>query len=132
MNLIALVVSGFLGTLLRFGMGEWIPAVSTVFPLGTAIINLSGCLFLGWFITFTNSHWNIRPEIRLGVGTGFIGSFTTYSAFSVESVNLIQNGHANIAIYYILISIFGGVAFTFLGVGIAQLKTKNLTARDTR
>ncbi|WP_408646084.1 fluoride efflux transporter FluC [Thermobacillus composti] len=57
------------------------PVLSDRFPLGTMIINLTGCLFLGWFFTITLFRWKWPLEIRLGIGMGLTGSFTTFRLF---------------------------------------------------
>jgi fluoride exporter len=124
MNLVALVVGGFIGTIFRFELGDFIPPLSNGFPLGILVINLSGCLFLGWFLTVTLVRWSIRPEIRLGLGTGVTGAFTTFSTFSVQSVDLIQKGHFFIAALYVLLSIIGGLLLTFAGVRLAKAQRK--------
>jgi CrcB protein len=128
MNLVALVVGGFVGTILRYELENFIPPLPNGFPLGILLINLLGCLFLGWFFTVTSVRRNIRPEIRLGLGTGVTGAFTTFSTFSVQSVDLIQKGYFFIAALYILLSIMGGLLLTFAGVRLAKAQRKEETA----
>ena len=91
MNLLFVMIGGFFGAISRFALGEWIHT-SNGFPLGTLFINLIGCFFLGWFLTFVSQKKKIRPELTLLIGTGFVGSFTTFSTFSVETLNLIAAG----------------------------------------
>ena len=91
MNLLFVMIGGFFGAISRFALGEWIHT-SNGFPLGTLFINLIGCFFLGWFLTFVSQKKKIRPEFTLLIGTGFVGSFTTFSTFSVETLNLIAAG----------------------------------------
>ncbi|MBP1990026.1 fluoride efflux transporter FluC [Paenibacillus eucommiae] len=120
MNVIALAIGGFIGTILRYEIGVWFESFSGAFPLATLIINLSGSLFLGWFFTITLLHWKVRPEIRLGLGTGLAGAYTTFSAFSVQSVEFIQAGRVDIAAIYIGASVLGGIALTLIGVVLAK------------
>ncbi|MDQ6421445.1 fluoride efflux transporter CrcB [Paenibacillus sp. LHD-117] len=128
MNVVALVVGGFIGTILRYEIGDLIPPLSNGFPLGILIINLLGCLFLGWFFTVTLVRWSVRPEIRLGLGTGVAGAFTTFSTFSVQSVDLIHKGYFFHAALYILLSIIGGILLTFAGIRLAKNPRKEGTA----
>jgi CrcB protein len=128
MNLFALIIGGFLGTISRYELGRVILPLSNGFPLGTMIINLLGCLFLGWFLTITLIRWNIRPEIRLGIGTGFTGAFTTFSTFSIETITLIQKHHVELAIVYMVISIAGGIAFSAIGYTLAKATKRGGTA----
>lgn len=86
MNVVAVGIGGFLGAILRYKVGEWIDTENG-FPLETLVVNLFGCLFLAWFFTITTKRWNINPKLKLGIGTGFIGAFTTFSTFSIETLN---------------------------------------------
>ncbi|QGQ98003.1 CrcB family protein [Paenibacillus psychroresistens] len=121
-SLISLIIGGFIGAVLRFEIGEWMPATTDGFPWSTLIINLTGCLFLGWFLTITLHKLKLKPEIRLGLGTGMTGSFTTFSAFSVQSVHLMTNSHSAIAGMYIITSVVGGIGLCMLGVALARVQ----------
>jgi fluoride exporter len=118
LKLISVMLGGFLGALTRYGIGEWIQT-NKGFPLGTLLINLLGCFFLGWFLTFITNRKNIKPELTLLIGTGFIGSFTTFSTFSVETILLFQNGETAYGVLYILISIILGVLMAYFGLKFA-------------
>lgn len=108
------MVGGFFGAISRFSLGEWIHT-DNGFPLGTLIINLIGCFVLGWFLTYVQKKARIRPEFTLMIGTGFIGSFTTFSTFSVETINLFQQGLVFFALTYVLATTVIGLLFTYLG-----------------
>ncbi|TBL78977.1 fluoride efflux transporter CrcB [Paenibacillus thalictri] len=128
MDVIALVIGGFIGTILRYGLGNIIPASPDGFPLGILLINLAGCFFLGWFFTGATLRWRLRPEIRLGLGTGVTGAFTTFSTFSVQSVDLIQSAHYVAAAIYVLLSVVGGLILTFAGSKLAASQRKGQTS----
>ncbi|OGX61538.1 MAG: hypothetical protein A2189_04505 [Paenibacillus sp. RIFOXYA1_FULL_44_5] len=127
MNIAALIIGGLVGTLLRYFMGQWMPNLHNGFPIGIMLINFIGCFFLGWLFTVSTGLWHIHQEIRLGLGTGMTGAFTTFSTFTVQSVWLMEHGSQLIAISYILMSILGGIVLTITGVRIAniQLNRKN-------
>ncbi len=114
------MLGGFFGTITRYSIGEWIQT-DNGFPLGTLLINLLGCFVLGWFLTYFTIRNNIRPEITLLIGTGFIGSFTTFSTFSVETILLFQNGLAFYGTLYVLMSIILGLIFAYLGLKFALI-----------
>lgn len=118
MNVIALIIGGFLGSVSRYEVGKWIPTIEN-FQLATVLINLAGCLFLGWFFTIATK-WKIRPDIRLGIGTGFTGAFTTFSTFSVQAVDAISGKFLGTAVLYLLISVVGGLLMSFIGVAIGN------------
>jgi CrcB protein len=121
-NLISLIIGGFIGAVLRFEIGEWMPYTTEGFPWSTLLINMAGCLFLGWFLTITLQKIRLKPEIRLGLSTGMTGSFTTFSTFSVQSVHLFTSGHSVMASLYIILSVVGGIGLSILGVVLARLQ----------
>ena len=112
------MIGGFFGAVCRYALGEWIPT-NNGFPLGTLLINLIGCLFLGWFLTFVSQKKTIRSEFTLIIGTGFIGSFTTFSTFSVETIHLFQEGLVFLALLYVLASTILGLLLAYLGRKLA-------------
>ncbi|MFJ7975214.1 fluoride efflux transporter CrcB [Peribacillus sp. JNUCC 23] len=118
MNVLAVMIGGFLGAVCRYALGVWIPT-NHGFPLGTLLINLFGCLFLGWFLTFMDQKKRIRPEFTLIIGTGFIGSFTTFSTFSVETIHLFQEGLIFLALLYVLTTTILGLLLAYLGRKLA-------------
>lgn len=120
MKLISVMLGGFFGALTRYWIGEWI-STDNGFPLGTFIINLIGCFFLGWCLTFITFRKNIKPEFTLLIGTGFIGSFTTFSTFSVETILLFQNGLAGYGTIYVLFSIIFGLLLAYTGLKLALI-----------
>lgn len=117
MDVIALIVGGFFGSLLRYGLGVGIPSVGS-FPLSTIIINLTGCLFLGWFFTIAPLR-KIPSHLRLGLGTGFTGAFTTFSTFSVQTLEALSSNRPGTAAAYALANVIGGLVMAGLGVRIA-------------
>ncbi|MFZ0445939.1 MAG: fluoride efflux transporter CrcB [Bacillus sp. (in: firmicutes)] len=121
MNLLLVMIGGFFGAISRFVLGEWIHT-SNGFPIGTLIINLIGCFFLGWFLTFVSQKKKIRPQLTLLIGTGFVGSFTTFSTFSVETLNLLQQGLLFQGLLYVLTTIILGLGLTYLGRKVALLR----------
>jgi fluoride exporter len=119
-NAIAVGAGGFFGAILRYLLGEWVHPADG-FPLGTLIVNLLGCLFLAWFFTVTTRRWKISPTLRLSVGTGFTGAFTTFSTFSVETLHLLQNHQFGYAMTYVLLSVIGGIALAVFGARLASI-----------
>lgn len=118
MNVLFVMVGGFLGSIARFSLGEWIH-YGNGFPIGTLSINLIGCFILGWFLTYAGRTSKVKLEISLLLGTGFIGSFTTFSTFSVETLQLFKNGFVGQAFLYILGSIVLGILLAYLGYRMA-------------
>lgn len=121
-KLCAVGLGGFAGALLRYGMSVWIPAVHG-FPWGILMINWTGCLFLGWFLTAAGRKFRIHPHLALAIGTGFVGAYTTFSTFAVDTVHLMQQGQLAEALLYILSSVLIGVLLAFAGVRLGYLGT---------
>jgi len=117
------MIGGFFGAICRYGFGELI-LTDGRFPFATLLVNLLGCFILGWLLTFVAQRRNVSPGIPLFFGTGFTGSFTTFSTFSVETIQLFQNGFVFLALLYILISICLGLCLTFIGYKIALASKK--------
>lgn len=115
-ELIYIGAGGFLGTVLRYGVQLWLEPASANFPLAVLMINLAGCFFLGWFFTITPAKWRIPSEWRLLIGTGFTGAFTTFSTFSVDSIQLLQDRQLGLAVSYILLSVVIGLLMSFIGI----------------
>ncbi len=118
---VLVIIGGGLGSLARYwcSLGAarlWGPA----FPLGTMLINIVGSLILGFLLT-SSAGPTADPRLRLLLGTGFCGGFTTFSAFSVESLDLLQKGSYALAFLYVAGSLVGGLAGGFLGFVMARL-----------
>jgi len=117
---------GIVGAVLRYLIGEWAQNwwPSSAFPTGTLIINLTGCLLLGWFSSWAAFKPGLPAWFRTGFGTGFVGAYTTFSTFSAETVTLLQGEHFGLAALYVLTSLIGGLAFAGLGYGIYQIQSR--------
>jgi CrcB protein len=120
LSIIAVGIGGLIGAIVRYSIGK-VVFIQSGFPFATLFINLSGCYFLAWFLTITAKRLKMNPNLRLAIGTGFTGAFTTFSTFSVETLNLIKNGQYGFALLYVLASIFGGIGLALLGAKIASL-----------
>src|SRR5690606_2328873 len=113
-------MAGMIGVLLRYGLGMavWQLMPQTAFPAGTLAANLIGCFAPGSFAGWT-AHGRLSPRIRTAVSTGLIGSFTTYSTFSVETLDLIRQGWWRGAAAYVAASVLGGLFLARLGAAAA-------------
>lgn len=119
---VAVAIGGFLGALARFGMGQWFAGLvqSTGFPWGTLVTNLLGCFVLSLFLTVTLDLISINPLIRIGFSTGFLGAFTTFSTFSLETIQLIRVQQYWYAGLYLFCSIFLCIAMAALGFMVTR------------
>ena len=116
-----LILFGALGTLARYGMQGLVQhRTNSDFPSGTLAVNLVGCFLLGGIAQYGLTHLSIPPEWRIGITVGFLGAFTTFSTFSWEAVQLLQDGEWGRAATYVLTSVIGGLLAVVLGMRIAE------------
>ncbi|GGF79002.1 putative fluoride ion transporter CrcB 2 [Paenibacillus albidus] len=115
-NLMYIAAGAFFGALCRYGLTLVLPVQKNGFPLSILLINFLGCLFLGWFFTAASRAGSYPPHLRLMIGTGFTGTFTTFSSFTVDTVKLLENGFLGTASLYLAISIAGGLLLSWAGI----------------
>ena len=122
MDYLAVGIAGFLGAVTRAWLGKLInTGFAAHFPLNTLIINLTGCFVLSFFLNLTFERLEINPRLRLGIGTGFLGAYTTFSTFSVESINLVRINLAWLSLAYILSTSLGCVLFAWAGAVLSRV-----------
>ncbi len=110
-------IGGFIGAVLRYWVSGYVQDLthSVAFPHGTLTVNIIGCFLIGAISYLVESQAGIPPEIRLLVLVGFLGSFTTYSTFSAETLNLLLDQRLILALTNIFIHIFLGLLGVVLG-----------------
>jgi len=113
-NLFLAGLGGAGGSILRYLCQR---AWNGSFPYGTAIVNITGCLAIGLF-------WGLLPKTegpaKWLLMTGFCGGFTTFSAFTLESIRLLEEGKWVPWAAYAALNFFGGLAATFIGMKISS------------
>jgi fluoride exporter len=122
MELIILVaLGGALGAVLRYLMGMGVAELLPYpFPLGILLINILGSFLIGLlFFVFNDQNW--QELFRAFVVVGVLGGFTTFSAFSFETLGLLNNGRYAAALLYVLLSVGLGLAAAMLGVKLLRL-----------
>jgi len=113
--LVAVAAGAVLGAWLRWGLALWLNARSSVLPWGTLTATLLGGLLAGAALAWLSRHPELSPHWRLFVITGFIGALTTFSSFSLESLDLLQRGEIAWALAHSLLHLTGALAATALG-----------------
>jgi len=122
------MVGGALGALARYATGQWFNSGALVatgmgLPLSTMGVNVVGSFLLG-LITTVSAHGQLSPIMRTALGTGFVGAFTTFSTFELESDMLLREGHTGFATFYIL----GNLVLGYLALMAGRALGARLTA----
>ena len=110
-------VGGFIGAVLRYLVSGYVHNMtqSVTFPHGTLAVNMAGCFLMGIFSHLVESQTGMTVEMRLFLMVGLVGSFTTYSTFSNETLNLIQNHGMSLALINMGTHIILGLSAVLLG-----------------
>ncbi|MBF0515839.1 MAG: fluoride efflux transporter CrcB [Nitrospirae bacterium] len=109
-------IGGFLGAISRYALAMWITDKwGRVFPLGTFAINVSGSFLIGLVMSILAARNIIDPQWRLFTVVGFLGGYTTFSAFEFEIGSLLKQGESFTAMLYVLLSVI--VGFIALRIG---------------
>lgn len=117
------MVGGSLGAASRYGVGLLTARLwGTGFPCGTMVVNLAGCFIIGFLFALADRSRLLTPDVRLLLITGYLGALTTFSSFSLETVNAGRSGLMLHALANILINNAGGLALTYLGLRLGGLK----------
>ncbi|PKP66055.1 MAG: fluoride efflux transporter CrcB [Alphaproteobacteria bacterium HGW-Alphaproteobacteria-7] len=118
----ALVASGgAVGALARYQAGRLMthtlgPRTADAFPWATLTVNLAGCLLMGLLFGWLARHGGAGEHLRLLLGVGLLGGFTTFSAFSLELLLLTERGTPGMAFAYAAVSVLAGLAALWLGL----------------
>jgi len=118
---LAIALGGALGSVLRFAMNEAVSArFGRAFPWGTLSINVIGSFLIGLLAVMLVERLEVSPAVRLGLMVGVLGGFTTFSSFSLEVVNLMQNGAFLRALLYVVASVTVCVLAAAAGIHLAR------------
>ena len=118
--ILAIGAGSFIGGIFRYLLSIFIQAKTTTnFPLGTLIVNIFGCFFIGIVFGFFDKG-QLSNEWKLFLATGILGGFTTFSAFSYETFALLRGGYAGYALLYILASVLLGLSATYFAYSLVK------------
>jgi fluoride exporter len=117
---------GGVGAVLRYELGRWMthwlgPQVVTAFPWATLAANIIGSLAMGLLAGFLARHGQGGDTARLLLGVGLLGGFTTFSAFSLELMLLIERGQPGTAFVYAAVSVLAGLTGLYVGLIVMRL-----------
>ncbi|KJH72571.1 fluoride efflux transporter CrcB [Aliterella atlantica] len=122
-NLLAVSLGAIAGALSRYYISLWfLQRFGVAFPYSTFVINITGCFIMGFFFTLAAERiLTITPEIKLLIATGFLGSYTTFSTYGLDTITLLHAQRFTPALIYWLGSAILGIFSVQLGVVLARL-----------
>lgn len=118
--LLCVGIGGFFGAICRHFLAGAVDRWQTLsgFPWGIFVANIVGCLLIGVFLGYSVYIKNVSEELRLLLITGFLGSLTTFSTFSLQTLELFRNGQFGIGLANIGASVIIGLLAVWLGFGL--------------
>lgn len=121
MNFVWVGLGGVLGALARYGVGALVAARwPTAFPAGTFLINVSGSFLLGLLVGLDGRRGGMPSAAYLALGTGFLGAYTTFSTWSVDTLRLWQSGFPGLALANALGSLVAGLLAAWVGMVLGR------------
>ena len=130
-TVLLIAVGGALGTVARYELGLAVPVRPGTFPITTLLINVVGALLLGALLgTLGRTAPNDRI-MRPLLGVGFLGGFTTFSTFAVETVQLVRRQHVAVAAAYVIASIAFGLAAARAGERLVRATPRLIREDET-
>ena len=124
-TILIVAAGGCLGALARYGLSRFIAQIyPSSFPLGTFIINVTGSFAIG-FLFEISERFAISPDVRAFIAIGFLGAYTTFSTYALESINLVRDGELRLFLTNILLSNIAGLFAVIFGIYIARFLIKN-------
>lgn len=121
LHLLLVAFGGATGSVLRYLVGIWsLRQFGPAFPWGTLIVNVIGSLLIGLLAEFVARRLNASAEVRLLLVTGFLGGFTTFSAFSLDALVLMERGATTTAAVYVLASVAVSLAAVMGGLALGR------------
>ncbi len=116
-----IIMGAVVGAPLRYYVqGVVQDSTASLFPFGTLVVNVSGCLVIGLLLTLAEERGALGPNARLALVTGFLGSYTTFSTFAYESFQQLRGHELFFASANIVASVFVGLAAVWIGTILAR------------
>ena len=118
----AVALGGSIGAITRYLVSTWAAErFGANFPYGTLFVNAAGCLMIGFFMTLTTERLIVSPYWRLIFAVGFLGGLTTFSSYSYETFQLLEDSEMLLAFYNTGLNLVLGFAATWAGIVLARL-----------
>ncbi|CAN7337620.1 fluoride efflux transporter CrcB [Neorhizobium sp. LjRoot104] len=120
-NMLLVAIGGAAGSVCRYLVGLWALRLwGAAFPWGTLAVNIIGSFAIGFFAELIVRRFDASPEMRLLIITGFLGGFTTFSAFSLDVLSLLERGATMAGVTYIVASVAISLGAVFAGLALGR------------
>lgn len=117
-----IAIGGALGALARYGVGVFVTGrMGTKFPYGTFVINITACVIVGFSLTFLSRRTGINSAWRYLVPVGFVGAYSTFSAYEWETLSTLRTGAISLASLYAFSSLILGLVAVWCGILLAEV-----------
>lgn len=121
-QMILVTLGGGIGSLSRYLTSVWIVKhIPHTFPLGTFVVNVTGCLVIGFLIGLSAKYVILDKELKSLLIVGFCGGYTTFSSFSAENMKLFETGNYGTLALYVTASIVLGFAALWVGNTLSKI-----------
>ena len=128
---VCIAVGGVFGAIARYLFkGVHIYHYHENVPINTLLINVTGSFLLALILTIAFEVWEFDADIRLGIASGFLGAFTTFSTLCKETVGLMKEGYYFSSVSYVTVSTMAGLAAVYFGVVLAREAVIKLVKKD--
>ena len=115
-------IAGLAGTLLRYWLSGFVARrYGETFPVGTMVINVLGCLLAGAIFNLTEERFLMNPTLRTVILIGFLGGFTTFSSYGLQTFTLLRDGEFGLATLNVAVSNVLGLFMVWLGYGLVKV-----------
>jgi len=114
-------IAGLAGTLLRYWISGFVARrYGETFPVGTMVVNVLGCLLAGAIFNLTEERFLINPTLRTVILIGFLGGFTTFSSYGLQTFTLLRDGEFGLATLNVAVSNVLGLFMVWVGYGLVK------------
>jgi CrcB protein len=121
-RLLLIGLAGLLGTLARYGTSGFVAKrFGESFPTGTLVVNVVGCFLAGFLFYVMQERFLVNELVRTSIMIGFLGGFTTFSSFGLQTFTLLRDGEILLAAANVIVSNVAGLLTVWLGYSLARL-----------
>lgn len=113
-------VAGFLGAVARYLVAGLVSKVDETFPWGTFVVNLTGSFVLGLLVAAFAHRFVVHADLRVALTVGFLGAYTTFSTFALETFEFAETGSPGLALLNVGASVLAGVVSVWLGTVVGR------------